>query len=93
MEKSALYSITIDSLQSSLFRLLDAANLTERVPSGKTILIKPNLVEVLAPPITTPVELIALLLNIFKKTFPKVLLLLVKAQDLLNMKPAIVFNN
>ena len=71
MEKSALYSITIDSLQSSLFRLLDAANLTERVPSGKTILIKPNLVEVLAPPITTPVELIALLVEYLQKNLPK----------------------
>ncbi len=38
--------------------LLEAADLKNRLNRCSTILIKPNLVEALAPPITTPVELV-----------------------------------
>jgi uncharacterized protein (DUF362 family) len=71
MNKPALYSTRIDSLQNSLFRLLDAANLTDLIPSGKTILLKPNLVGALVPPVTTPVELIALLIEYLQQNLPK----------------------
>ncbi len=51
---------------SGLGRLLDASGLGEQVQEIKTILIKPNLVNVLPPPITTPVELIAHLIDYLK---------------------------
>ena len=38
--------------------MLDKAGLAEHIPAGKTVLIKPNLVKTLRPPITTPVALI-----------------------------------
>ncbi len=70
MDQSNLHSTTIDSLEHSLPRLLNAANLIDLIPTGKTVLIKPNLVEVLAPPITTPVKLIALLIDYLQKNLP-----------------------
>jgi uncharacterized protein (DUF362 family) len=39
-------------------RLLAAAGLVERLQGVKTLLLKPNLVEALSPPITTPVDLV-----------------------------------
>ena len=43
--------------------LLDATGLLDRLATEKKVLIKPNLVEPLDPPITTPVELIAELVD------------------------------
>ena len=62
-----LYSTTISTLPESLSALLDAAKLTSRIPTGQTILIKPNLVEALVPPITTPVFLMELLIDYLRK--------------------------
>jgi len=50
------------SWQESLAQLLTASNLAAHLPGPEgTILIKPNLVEALPPPITTPVALVAAL--------------------------------
>ncbi|MCI5128469.1 MAG: DUF362 domain-containing protein [Candidatus Electrothrix sp. AS4_5] len=53
-----IYTTSFLSWEKSLPALLDKAGLAEHIPQGKTILIKPNLVEVLRPPITTPVALV-----------------------------------
>ena len=53
-----VYTTPLLSWQESLPPLLDKAGLTKHIPAGKTILIKPNLVETLRPPITTPVTLV-----------------------------------
>ncbi len=76
MKASQLYSTPITSLEESLSRLLDAAGLVERIPTGKRILIKPNLVEALAPPITTPVRLIQLLVDFLQERLPKTKILI-----------------
>jgi len=44
-------------------RLLDAAGLSQAVRDADRILIKPNLVEALPPPITTPVDIIEALID------------------------------
>ncbi len=61
MKGKELYSTTITTLADALSSVLDAAALADLIPTGRTILIKPNLVEALAPPITTPVSLVELL--------------------------------
>jgi uncharacterized protein (DUF362 family) len=55
---SQIYTRKYTSRHADVPKLLDAAGLTGKIPSGKTIVIKPNLVNKLKPPITTPVELI-----------------------------------
>lgn len=60
---STVYSTSFVSWQDSLEPLLDMAALVEQIPAQQTILIKPNLVENLQPPITTPVELVAALVD------------------------------
>ncbi len=54
-----IYTSLFTSWQESVGRLLDATGLPDRLATEKRILIKPNLVEPLEPPITTPAELIA----------------------------------
>lgn len=76
MDAPQLYSTSITSLEQSLSRLLDAAGLVGLVPTGKSILIKPNLVEALTPPITTPVGLIQLLVDYLQKRLPKTAILI-----------------
>jgi uncharacterized protein (DUF362 family) len=66
-----LYSISIESLQNSLSRLLDASGIVDYIPRGQSILIKPNLVEALAPPVTTPVKLTSLLVDYLQKNLPE----------------------
>jgi len=58
---STVYATTFVSWQQSVPSLLDRAGLKSRLASAKKVVIKPNLVEPLDPPITTPVELVAVL--------------------------------
>lgn len=50
--------------------MLDEAGLIEGLENHQTILIKPNLVEALEPPITTPVELTAVLIAYLQHKVP-----------------------
>jgi len=51
--------------------LLTAASLPDLVPTGQAILIKPNLVEPLQPPVTTPVQLTSLVIDYLQKNLPE----------------------
>lgn len=53
-----VYSIQDSGEYQNIIPLLDAAGLARLLPADKPIIIKPNLVEVLPPPITTPAVLI-----------------------------------
>jgi uncharacterized protein (DUF362 family) len=67
---NTVYSTTFFSWKDSVPSLLDAAGLTERLSAEKRIIIKPNLVEPLKPPITTPVELVAALVHYIRSRKP-----------------------
>lgn len=71
MSSPGVYTTSISSLENSLSKLLDASGLVHLIPPGKSILIKPNLVETLAPPITTPVKLIQLLVEYLRERIPE----------------------
>ncbi len=58
-EKGTVFSTEFSGWEESLPPLLDQSGLAEVLAGQHTILIKPNLVEALAPPITTPAPLIA----------------------------------
>ena len=60
---STIHTSLFTSWQESVPRLLDATGLPDRLATEKRILIKPNLVEPLEPPITTPAGLIAALVD------------------------------
>ena len=62
-DNSTVYTSNFISWHESVPSLLDAAGLIDRIAAEKRILIKPNLVEPLKPPITTPVQLIAALVD------------------------------
>jgi uncharacterized protein (DUF362 family) len=69
-DNGTLYTSKFTSWQESVPRLLDATGLLDRVAGEKRILIKPNLVEPQKPPITTPVELIAILVEYLHASHP-----------------------
>lgn len=70
MSYPKLYATVIKSLQTSVTALLDAAELPDLIPKGQAVLIKPNLVEALPPPITTPVQVSALLVDYLQTRIP-----------------------
>ena len=64
MNKGVIYTTEFISWQKSIPPLLERAGLEKHLAgSDQTILIKPNLVEALAPPITTPAELVVALIQ------------------------------
>ncbi|MCI5132827.1 MAG: DUF362 domain-containing protein, partial [Candidatus Electrothrix sp. EH2] len=65
--KGIVYTGSFLSWEKSLPPLLDKAALTHHIPAHKTILIKPNSVEILGPPITTPVALVKCLIKYFQE--------------------------
>lgn len=66
-EQGKIYTTRFISWQESVEPLLTAAKLKERLQGTDNILIKPNLVENLLPPITTPVELVAALISCLRR--------------------------
>lgn len=62
-----VFAIKFESWKRSLPRLLDAAGAAKVFSKNTRILIKPNLVEALEPPITTPVELVSGLIQYIKE--------------------------
>ena len=68
---SIVYTSSFTSWQESVPHLLAATGLTERLAAEKLILIKPNLVEPLKPPITTPVALIAEMVDFIHAHHPQ----------------------
>lgn len=67
---SQLFSIKKSRWQESVRLLLDRACLVEIIDGARPILIKPNLVEALAPPITTPVALIGAIIDFLQQSVP-----------------------
>jgi len=70
-DENILYTSRFKTWQESVPRLLDAAGLTDRIGTAKKILIKPNLVEPQQPPITTPVGLVAALVEYIHGSEPE----------------------
>ena len=58
LQQEKVFFILKDSWQKSVPALLDASNLGRKATEYGMVLIKPNLVEALEPPITTPVTLV-----------------------------------
>ncbi len=67
---NAVYTSRVDTVEETVCRLLDGASLPEKLVSETLILIKPNLVEPLNPPVTTPVDLVDALIRYLKKNIP-----------------------
>ncbi|MFO7760003.1 MAG: DUF362 domain-containing protein [Thermodesulfobacteriota bacterium] len=77
--KGIVFSTEYRDWHESLYPLLDRAGLTGGIASGddkspdfRQVLIKPNLVEALAPPVTTPVELVEALVDYIREKVPDV---------------------
>ena len=69
-QQATVYSITFGSWTESVSPLLEAAGLGATLRNRPRVLIKPNLVENLAPPITTPVGLVEALVNYIRNRAP-----------------------
>ncbi|MEN8189463.1 MAG: DUF362 domain-containing protein [Thermodesulfobacteriota bacterium] len=65
---TTIYTCRLKSFEENLGLLLDRTGLLERLSGNDTILIKPNLVEALEPPITTPVLLVELLIDYLRNS-------------------------
>lgn len=66
--KRAVYVCRFNSdWNKSVFGLMDASGVEAVLKHQKKILIKPNLVEALKPPITTPVELVVAIVDYIQK--------------------------
>lgn len=66
----SVYTIPMNTWAESVDLLLDAAGLAEGLVDEKLIILKPNLVEALDPPITTPVELVEVLVEYLQQHAP-----------------------
>jgi uncharacterized protein (DUF362 family) len=69
--RQPIFICNFRSWRQSVPELLQAAGLIDKLPPNKPVLIKPNLVEAMEPPITTPVELIATLIEYIQARSPK----------------------
>jgi uncharacterized protein (DUF362 family) len=65
-----IYVIQHQCWQDDVTALLDAAGLPSLLQGHRQVLIKPNLVEALAPPVTTPVECVASVVAYLQKRVP-----------------------
>lgn len=74
--KPSVFRTEFTSWEKSVPPLLEGAGLIEGLNEHQTILIKPNLVEALEPPVTTPVELIAVLIDYLQQKAPNKKLLI-----------------
>ncbi len=63
VRQGLVHTTRFNGYRCSLPPLLDAAGLAAMVAGARRILIKPNLVQTAPPPITTPVELVAALVE------------------------------
>lgn len=70
-KKGTVFSSSFEGWGETLFPLLDASGLADNLKGQKKILLKPNLVEVLDPPITTPVEIIAAAIDYLQEKVPE----------------------
>jgi len=68
--KGTVFSLDFIDWQKSVCTLLETAGFAKHLDLKRPILIKPNLVEALKPPITTPVELVAALIDYLRKQSP-----------------------
>ena len=62
-KQGIVWSAAAEPLYESLEALLDAAGLLEALGDQKKVVLKPNLVEALDPPITTPVTIVEALID------------------------------
>ncbi len=69
-EHSTVYSCRFQRLHDDCRLLLEQSGLGRRVADNGRVLIKPNLVEILAPPITTPVEIVEKLVEYLLEYIP-----------------------
>ncbi len=70
-ETGVVYSTTFVNWQETLTPFLDAVGLDQEIVKHPRILVKPNLVEALEPPITTPVGLVESLIDYIQKRAPE----------------------
>lgn len=68
---SSIYSTSYTTWRKSIPRLLEAAGLATLAAGHRRIVIKPNLVEPLSPPITTPVGIIEALVDYLQRKLPQ----------------------
>lgn len=71
-QEGVVYCTAYTDWQKSITTLLDRAELPNRLAAERRVIIKPNLVEPLEPPITTPVGCIAALVSYIQKRAPNV---------------------
>ncbi len=67
-KKGIVYSSQIDNLEESLKRVLSDTGICNQLKSEALLIIKPNLVEAVGPPVTTPVELIDALIGYLRNS-------------------------
>ncbi len=92
IQKGTVFSIDFNGWEQSLTPLLDLSGLVHQVKDAKRILIKPNLVENLKPPITTPVGMIKSLVQYLKKKIPGCEIIIGEGCGSLEYDTSYVFN-
>lgn len=69
-QQGVIHTCRFSTWPQSVRQLLDGAGLTALLAGHESVLLKPNLVEVFPPPITTPVELIAAIIDFLRQFNP-----------------------
>ena len=80
-KKGTVFSSQFTGWGSTVKPLLDRAGLAGRLSAEPLIVVKPNLVEVLKPPITTPPALVAELVSYIRDHAPDSRLIVAEGSD------------
>ncbi len=70
IRQGVIHTCRFSNWPESVRQLLNGAGLTALLVDQKSVILKPNLVEVFPPPITTPVELIAAIIDFLREFNP-----------------------
>ncbi len=92
LKKGTVFSIPFSGWQESLEKLLDASGIVFELAQQDRVLIKPNLVENLKPPITTPVAIINALVTYLQEKVPKLKIIICEGCGSLEYDTPYVFN-
>lgn len=89
--ESPIYATSLATWKESVATLLDAASLGAKLRDKERVIVKPNLVEALEPPVTTPVDLVSAIVEYIQTNVPDIEVIVADGSGSLDYDTAHVF--
>ncbi len=88
---TSIYATLLVTWKESVALLLDAASLKAKLHGKERVIIKPNLVEAIMPPVTTPVDLVCAIVEYIQSNVPGIEVIVADGTGSLDYDTAHVF--